>query len=503
MIKALDRFLDGTTMYRLVTYVLVVQLAAAFVFSLLGLVPHRPLDIGVSFLVVAAAALAGNWLFARVFATPANSESSLITVLILTLIMAPVAPTDARGIGALACASIWAIASKFIVATGGKHVFNPAALGVALTAVLLDVPATWWVAGNLTLMPAVLIGGFLIVRKLKRAGSTLVFIAVNLATVLLSTVPSHYAAALRETLLSSPLVFFATVMLTEPLTAPTRRWPRLVFAAIVGFLAAPSVHLASFYFSPETALLVGNVFAFAVNPKGRLALTLERIEQAAADSYDFVFSAPRRLAFEAGQYLEWTLPVPRGDTRGNRRYFTVASAPTEKDIRLGVKFNREPSAFKRALARMRPGDTIHAGQLAGDFTLPRDTEEKLAFIAGGVGITPFRSMLRHMMDDRQTRDTVVLYAVERRDDIAYRDVLDEAERTLGVQTIYAVAEGARGGEHPGYIDEALIRRAVPDHDERTFFVSGPPAMVNAVRKTLRRLGVHRRRIRVDFFPGLA
>lgn len=503
MMKALDRFLDGTTMYRLVTYVLIVQLAAAVVFSLMGLVPHSAIDIGVSFMIVAVAAPAGNWVFARVFATPANSESSLITVLIVTLIMAPVAPTDVRGIGALVCASLWAIASKFILASGGKHVFNPAALGVALTAVLLNAPATWWIAGNLTLMPAVLIGGFLIVRKLKRADSTLLFIAVNLATILLSTAPGHYAAALRETLISSPIFFFATVMLTEPLTAPTRRWPRLVFAAIVGFFAAPSIHLASFYFTPETALLVGNVFAFAVNPKRRLALTLQRIEQAAADSYDFIFATPRRLAFDAGQYLEWTLPVSRGDSRGNRRYFTIASAPGEKELRLGVKFYREPSAFKRALATLKPGDTIHAGQLAGDFTLPRDRREKLAFLAGGIGITPFRSMLRHMVDERQTRDTVVLYAVEHHDDIAYRDLLDEADRTLGIQTAYAVAKGARAGEHPGYIDAALIRSAIPDFHERAFYVSGPPAMVNAVRKGLRQLGIARRRIKVDFFPGLA
>ena len=67
--------------------------------------------------------------------------------------------------------------------------------------------------------------------------------------------------ALNETLLSSPLFFFAFVMLTEPLTAPTRRLPRLVFAALVGFLFAPNVHVGSFYLTPELALLVGNLFA--------------------------------------------------------------------------------------------------------------------------------------------------------------------------------------------------------------------------------------------------
>ena len=78
-------------------------------------------------------------------------------------------------------------------------------------------------------------------------------------------------------------------------------------------------------------------------------LTLERIEQSAADTYDFIFRSPRKLAFQAGQYLEWTLGLDRPDNRGNRRYFTVASAPTEDAVRLGVKFYPASSAFKRAL----------------------------------------------------------------------------------------------------------------------------------------------------------
>ncbi|TIT85996.1 MAG: hypothetical protein E5W41_07750, partial [Mesorhizobium sp.] len=152
---------------------------------------------------------------------------------------------------------------------------------------------------------------------------------------------------LKETLSSSPLLFFAFVMLTEPLTAPTKRWPRIAFACIVGFLFAPNIHIGSFYFTPELALLTGNLFAYSVGPKGRFVLILERIEQTAADSYDFIFRSPRKLAFQAGQYLEWTLGLDRSDNRGNRRYFTVASSPTEQSVRLGVRFHPQSSAFKQ------------------------------------------------------------------------------------------------------------------------------------------------------------
>ena len=503
MIKIIDRFLDHTTMYRLVLWHLIALLAAALVLGFFGIVPYAPVAIIFSTALILAVCWITNLVFARVFHVPANQESIYITALIVALIMSPVGFTDARGIGALVFASVWAMASKYVFAVGRKHVFNPAAFGVVLPALLLNQPATWWVAGNLPLLPVVLIGGVLIVRKLRRLDLVATFMAVVLVTILATTAPAQDFMAISETLKSSPFFFFAFIMLTEPLTAPTTRWPRLIFAALVGFLFAPNVHIGSFYFTPEVALVVGNVFAWAVSPKGRFVLTLERIERAAADTYDFVFSTPNRLAFQAGQYLEWTLGLDQRDNRGNRRYFTVASAPTEGEVRLGVKFYKQPSAFKRALGDMAPGDTIHAAQIAGNFTLPSDPERKLAFLAGGIGITPFRSMLQYLIDEGETRPIVMLYGSETQDDIAYGDVLDTAEQRLGVRTIYAVARGARRGQYPGYIDARLVKAAIPDYRERTFYVSGPQAMVSAVRHMLTGIGVHRSRIKTDFFPGFA
>ena len=503
MIKAIDRFLDHQTMYRLVLYYLIVLLGTALILGFFKLVPHDPIALAFTTGLMLAACWMTNRVFAVVFQVPANSESVYITALILALILDPVAATDLRGIGAVVFACVWAISSKFILAIGRKHLFNPAALGVALTALLLDHPATWWVGGNLPLLPVVLAGGLLIVRKLRRLDLVGIFIAVAVAVTLLTTEPSQYATALTETLDSSPLFFFAFVVLTEPLTAPTMRLPRVCFAAIVGFLFAPNIHVGSFYFTPELALLTGNLFAYAVSPKGRLVLTLERIEQSAVDSYDFIFSSPRKLAFEAGQYLEWTLGLDRSDNRGNRRYFTVASAPTEQSLRLGVKFYPRSSAFKQALYAMKPGSTIHASQLAGDFTLPADPETKIAFLAGGIGITPFRSMLQYLIDVHEKRPITVLYGADTQRDIAYRDVLDTAKKELGVRTVLAVARGAERGQYPGYIDTRLVRLAIPDYLERTFYISGPQAMVKALRQKLLAMGVRRSKIKVDYFPGFA
>lgn len=503
MIKTIDRFLDRLTMYRLILYYLMALVATALVFGFAGLVPHDPVALAFTTALALAACWIANKVFARIFEVPANSESVYITALILALILDPVAVTDLAGIGAVAFACVWAISSKFIFAVGRKHLFNPAALGVALSAFLLDKPATWWVGGNLWLLPVVLVGGILIVRKLRRLDLFATFVAVALATILATTDPSQYGVALKETLTSSPLLFFAFVMLTEPLTAPTTRLPRIAFAAIVGFLFAPNIHIGSFYFTPELALLAGNLFAYAAGPRGRFVLTLERIERSAVDSYDFIFRSQRKLAFQAGQYLEWTLGLDRSDNRGNRRYFTIASAPTEETVRLGVKFYPESSAFKRELMTLKPGDRIHAAQLAGSFTLPAKPDTKIAFLAGGIGITPFRSMLQHLLDRKERRPIVILYGTEGQQDIAYRDVLGAARRELGIRTVHAVARGGEHGQYPGYIDERLIRLAIPDYLERTFYISGPQAMVKALRQKLRAMGVRRSRIKVDYFPGFA
>ncbi len=505
MLSLLDRIIDRVTMYRLVLYYLLALLAGAFLLGIFRVSAIDPAALAFSVVVVTFCAWASNTVFARVFRAVPNIESVYITALILVLIVDPALPTNRAGLGVLIFAAAWAMASKYILSARRRHIFNPAALGVALPGLLLSEPASWWVSTVTPLLPITVIGGLLLVRKLRRFDLILAFAAANVVATIGTTAPADLVFTLKLTLLESPFFFFAFVMLTEPLTAPQHKIWRLVYGALVGVLVSPNVHVGGYYFTPEIALLIGNLLTFAVSPQGRVVLTLERIERAASEAYDFVFRTDRKVAFAAGQYLEWTLPLRRPDDRGNRRYFTIASAPTEKRIRLGVKFSPDGSAFKRELAELRPGDSIVASQLAGSFTLPGDRERKVAFIAGGIGITPFRSMLAELLDRDEPRPIVVLYGVGRAREIAYRDVLDDAEARLGIPTFYTVADadGAEDGMAVGFVNEAMIRGCIPDFADRMFYVSGPQPMVSAVRRTLRHMGVPFRRIRTDFFPGLA
>lgn len=505
--KSIDAFLNKITMYRLVLYSLIAWLAIAAALGYFHLLPYSPLAILFSTAVLSAVSWLTNAVFARVFKTHANSESAYITALILALIISPPASAHLSAIlPFLIWAGVWSMASKFILAINKKHIFNPAAFAVALTAYTLNQSATWWV-GTLYMLPFVTIGGFLIVRKIRRTDLALSFFTVALVTIAVTMSRSvGFLTGLEKIFVESPLVFFATVMLTEPLTTPPTRLRRIIYGAAVGFLFAPNIHFGSFYLTPELALLAGNILSFALSPKRKYVLTLESKDKIAADTGEFVFHSDKPLQFKPGQYLEWTLAHHRADSRGNRRYFTIASAPTEDEVRLGIKFAAmKPSSFKRALAELSEGETIMAGQLAGDFTLPRDKRRKLCFIAGGIGFTPFRSMIRYLLDTGDRRDIIVIYSVKKQDELAYAELLDEAHERIGLKVAVtlsdqdAIPPGWSG--HRGYVDTAMIAVEAPDYEDRLFYISGPNSLVDSCKQDLTNLGVPRSHIKTDYFPG--
>ena len=489
--KFIDDILNRITMYRLVLYYLGTLIALAVVLGTFGILPYAPIPLLFSTGVLVFSCLLANKIFAWAYDAVPGVDSSFITALILVLIVNPVKPTDLPGVALLGFIGVWAIASKYIFAIGRKHIFNPAAFGVALSALVLGSGATWWVAGNLWLAPLLIVGGLLIVRKIQRFDLVIAFTVVALATVAFTALTDPLGSVIT-TLLHSSFFFLAFVMLTEPATMPPARWFRLGYGALTGFLFAPAIHLFSYYFTPETALLIANIFSYSVSPKGRRVLTLRARRKLAAGVYEFVFAPDRPLTFRAGQYLEWTLPGKRSDARGNRRYFTIASAPSERELRLSVKFYQPMSSYKKELLALKQGDTISVAGLAGDFVLPKNPKRKLAFIAGGIGVTPFRSMIGEMLETHAKRDAVLLYSNNLPEDIAYKEVFDAAASELGMKTVYATR-----------IDPAMIVREVPDYKERTFYISGPRGMVLAFSSALKGLGVHSSRVKIDYFPGFA
>jgi ferredoxin-NADP reductase len=507
--KYIDSFLNKITMYRFVLYYTLFLFIVAVVFGAFHILPYSPLALIFSALLIACVCVNANWIFAKVFEVHVNVESVYITALILTLIITPIKSlTDVSFYELAVWASIWAIASKYMFAIGKKHIFNSAAIGVAIPAIFLGVSASWWI-GTAVMAPFVLVGGLLMVRKIRRSDLVWAFFAAALVVIIGVHVlgGQNPFVTLNKVLLEAPILFFAFVMLTEPLTTPPTKRLRVSYGIIAGILFAPFIHIGSVYSTPELALLAANVFSYIVSPKGKYMLALREKVKVANDTYDFWFeriggASKYQPYFKAGQYMEWTLAhtgaeAVKTDMRGNRRYFTLASSPTEKGLAMGVKMYEPSSSFKKALMSLNPGDTIVAGQLAGDFTLPHDVSKKVAFIAGGIGVTPFRSMVKYMIDAGEKRNAILFYSNRTPADIAYKNLFDVAANQIGMKTVYVNASENK------MLTAEMIRANAPDFAERMFYISGPHGMVTAFQKILSDMGVPASSIRTDFFPGFA
>lgn len=495
-------------MYRLVLYYLIGIAAVAVVLSYFGIFQYGPIAIIFSILAITIICLIANYIFSVIFEAPTNFESVFITALILGLIIAPPHTISDINYFILAgWASVWAMASKYIFAIGKKHIFNPAAFAVALTALAINQSANWWVGSSVILAPFVLFGGWLVVRKLRKFDlviSFLIFATISIAGFSLLR-GANMLASVQRAFMDTPILFFVFVMLTEPLTTPPTKTLRVLYGAAVGLIFAPAVHIGSLYSTPELALLTGNLFSYLISPKEKLVLKLKNIIKIATDTYDFVFSSDSKLKFKPGQYLEWTLAHDKRDNRGNRRYFTIASSPTETDIRIGVKFYPQASSFKKALGSFKEGDTIIASQLAGDFVLPKNKSKKLVFIAGGIGITPFRSMVKYLLDTKEARTITLFYSVKTPEEIAYKDIFDEAQQQLGIKSVYTLTDKESASDvwqgEKGFVDSQMIMRYVADYKERIFYISGPHSMVATFEEVLKKMGVSKNHIKIDFFPG--
>jgi len=499
--RPIDAVLDKITIYRLVVYVLVAISMLSLGFALSGRLPASATAMVISLALLLSSAYATERGLGRWFGLPTNSESWLISALILFLIVQP-ANSPMAGVVLVVAAALTS-ASKFILARHGKHIFNPAAFAAAILSLTGLGATTWWVGSSL-LWPATLILGLAVVRKLRRFELVLSFAVVSTTAQIIQVLADHQPliANLERAALSSPLIFLGTIMLTEPATMPPRRNQQIIFGGLIGLLYVTALQIGPFSVYPEVALLAGNLYAFAVAPKFRLKLQLTHIQRISDHVYNYIFAPERPFKFLPGQYMEWTLADVPFDSRGNRRTFTIASSPTEPSVQLGVKYYEPASAYKTTLASLQPGDHIYASQLAGNFTLPQNRNAKLAFIAGGIGITPFRSMIKYLTDQNLASDAILLYVVSDPREFAYSQVLNDARR-IGIRTVSIVtkADHELPGVVIGKLSPQLIAHLIPDFAGRLFYVSGPNTMVDATKQHLRTLDIEDDHIKTDHFSG--
>ncbi len=498
MFKIIDNFLDRTTMYLVVLYSLIGLWAVAIFFSVIGLLAYTIVELLASGAVIVGTAILSSLALSSIFKVRAQTISSLITALILFFILAPSA--DKEVLFGSFVVTLFAIASKYVFVVKKQHLFNPVAIGIVAATLCGFGAALWWVASPLLLVP-VLAALFLVVKKVRQWPMVLAFLGTAFVVFLFEE--WRFGNDIRETWslfwLSYPALFLAAFMLTEPFTTPsTKRW-RITYGMMTGFLFSTAIFVPWFAMTPELALVLANAVFFSTTVRQKLFLSLQSSKEVAPNIFEYTFTKPAGLRYEAGQYLEWMLPHKGVDKRGTRRYFTIASAPSETDIRVAMKLPEKMSSFKKAMSTLAVGDIVIGSQRAGDFVLPKDTAQKIGWIAGGIGVTPFVSQARELKTKNQKRDIVLFYATATAADAAYKEDLSLVAKVIAVVSSGEVPVGGLSG----YVTKEVIKDNVKDYLERTWYVSGPPPMVEATTKALVLLGVPKRKIVRDFFPGLA
>lgn len=503
-IRWIDNVLNSITMYRLVLYGLGGLAILSIIFSACGLVSFSPFGFIISLFVLLVVCFGSNFILAKLWKAAINIESPLITALILFFLFMP--PSSFQEVLVIAGGGALAMLSKYVLAINKKHLFNPAAISAVVLSLLGSGITIWWVATPI-LLPFVIIIGLAVVKKIRRFA---LFLAFTVASIGMIFNMGEWNLAttwdlMKLIALSWPLFFFGTIMLTEPLTTPPTRRLQVIYGAGVGVLFFLQFHIGKLFSTPELALVIGNIFSYIVSPKQRLKFMLEKSHKLTQDIYEFIFTNSQKFSFKPGQYLEWTLPNVFFDGRGNRRYFTIASSPTEDRIRLGVRIFVNGSQFKKRLVALGSGKPMWASQLSGEFVMPENKTEKLAFIAGGIGITPFRSMIKYLIDRKEKRDIILIYTCIAADHFVYQDIFKEAEESLGIKVLYVITDSTKASADwlglKGFLTADVIKEQVPDYHDRLFYLSGPNVMVKNYSQLLRTVGVDRRKIKKDYFPG--
>jgi len=218
-------------------------------------------------------------------------------------------------------------------------------------------------------------------------------------------------------------------------------------------------------------------------------------EELAEGTMAFRFAKPAGFSFRPGQSVNLTLLEPPPEPNSIRRTFSLASAPFEDELAVATRM-REGSGFKRALKALPLGTKLRLVGPAGNMTLHEDAARAAVFIAGGIGITPFRSMLLQAEHDRLEHRLLLAYSNRRREHAAFLGELQALEKRNSRLRLFAPMT-----DTDGMIDEEKLKRFVGDAASPVYYLAGPPAMVEAMKAILARNGVGIDDVRSEEFYG--
>lgn len=216
----------------------------------------------------------------------------------------------------------------------------------------------------------------------------------------------------------------------------------------------------------------------------------------------FRFKIKEDVDFKPGQFFFVTIKI---DGVERTKHFSFSNSPTEKGY---VEFTKRitDSEFSQALERLKTGDWARLKMPYGSFTFGGEYK-KVAFLSGGIGITPIRSICKFATDSMLPTDMVLLYGNNRGEDIIFRQDLDNMQSVnKNLSIVYTLTSSDIDRKiwkgKTGYIDDTMIKEEMPDYTERIFYICGPPRMVESLINILRnKLGVQQDKIKIENFIG--
>ena len=213
----------------------------------------------------------------------------------------------------------------------------------------------------------------------------------------------------------------------------------------------------------------------------------------------FWFEPDKPLDHIAGQFIEMTIKHDNPDDRGIKRWFTISSSPTDAPLfSITTKFSDTSSSFKTALNKLQKGQLVNIEGPMGDFVLPKDDRIPLTFVAGGIGITPFHSIVKWLYDTKQSRDITFIYAARTEAELVFLKLLEKYGMVRDI--ILSEPDGSWTGS-TGQLSGKLIIDKADTQKDSMIFISGPEKMVESLEDQLTKLGIDKSRQVGDFFPG--
>jgi ferredoxin-NADP reductase len=212
----------------------------------------------------------------------------------------------------------------------------------------------------------------------------------------------------------------------------------------------------------------------------------------------FRFPKPLELLYKAGQYFFITI---KSDGKELTKHFSFSSSPTEKNhIEFTKKFT--DSEFSAALKKLKSGDWARIDAPYGDFTFEGE-HAKIGLLAGGIGITPLRSICKYCTDKQLDTKITMLYGSRTEADIAFREELETMQQqNKNLKIVFTLNEGPPSWKGAvGFITGDMVKREIPEYKETMFYTCGPPPMVEVMEKLVDSLGLPKSQLKREYFSG--